>query len=118
VYSWIWRHLPFGRPGKIIGSLALTAAIGALLWYVVFPQAEQLLPFYDVQVTDQGGGGQGAVAPTAGSPAASTSPGARPGASAGSPSLGEHDIPYPTTRNNSAPATKSASASASASPSR
>ena len=50
---------PFGLPGKLTGSLVLVAAIGALLWYVVFPWAEPLLPFDDVQVgtgTEQGGG--------------------------------------------------------------
>ena len=51
MYAWIWRKLPFGVPGKIVGSLALIAATGALLWYVVFPWAEPLLPFDDLQVT-------------------------------------------------------------------
>jgi hypothetical protein len=55
VYSWIWRHLPFGLRGKIAGSLALAAAAGALLWYVAFPWAEPLLPFDDVQVTQDSG---------------------------------------------------------------
>ncbi len=54
MYAWIWRHLPFGLPGKIGGSLALLAATGALLWYVVFPWAEPLMPFDDVQVTQDG----------------------------------------------------------------
>jgi hypothetical protein len=51
MYAWIWQHLPFGRPGKIIGSVILIAATVAILWYVVFPAAEPLLPFDDVQVT-------------------------------------------------------------------
>jgi hypothetical protein len=51
VYAWIWRHLPFGRPGTIIGSVILVAAAVAILWYWVFPAAEPLLPFDDVQVT-------------------------------------------------------------------
>src|SRR3954447_19867421 len=57
MYAWIWRKLPFGVWGKLIGSLGLLAATGALLWYVVFPWATPLLPFDDVQVgadTQQG----------------------------------------------------------------
>jgi hypothetical protein len=59
MYAWIWRKLPFGLPGKITGSLVLLAAVGSLLWYVVFPWATPLLPFDDVQVgtgveTEQG----------------------------------------------------------------
>jgi cytoskeletal protein RodZ len=57
MYAWIWRKLPFGTWGKLTGSLALVAATGALLWYVIFPWATPLLPFDDVQVgsgTEQG----------------------------------------------------------------
>ena len=50
MYAWIWRHLPFGVPGKLAGSLLLLSLVGALLWYVVFPWATPLLPFDDVQV--------------------------------------------------------------------
>jgi hypothetical protein len=51
MYPWIWQHLPFGRWGRIIGSLVLVSATVAMLWYVVFPWAEPLvLPFDDVQV--------------------------------------------------------------------
>lgn len=55
MYAWIWRRLPFGLPGKIIGSVLLAAAFTALLWYVVFPWVEPLLPFDDAQVADVGG---------------------------------------------------------------
>ncbi|MBM0229867.1 MULTISPECIES: hypothetical protein [Micromonospora] len=55
MYAWIWRKLPFGTAGKLIGSLLLTAATVALLWFVVFPWAEPLLPFDDVQVTQDSG---------------------------------------------------------------
>jgi hypothetical protein len=61
MYGWIWRKLPFGLPGKIIGSLVLAVAVGALFWYVVFPWATPLLPFDDVQVgtgTEQTGPAQ------------------------------------------------------------
>ena len=57
MYAWIWRRLPFGFWGKLTGSFALAAATGALLWYVIFPWAQPLLPFDDVQVgsgTQQG----------------------------------------------------------------
>lgn len=54
MYAWIWRHLPFGLAGKLIGSLLLASAALALLWFVVFPWAEPLLPFDDVQVTQDG----------------------------------------------------------------
>ncbi|MET8301171.1 hypothetical protein ACFYON_17645 [Micromonospora sp. NPDC005686] len=55
MYAWIWRKLPFGLPGKLIGSLLLATATVALLWLVVFPWAEPLLPFDDVQVTQDSG---------------------------------------------------------------
>ncbi|NMO56766.1 hypothetical protein HH310_37035 [Actinoplanes sp. TBRC 11911] len=54
MYAWIWRKLPFGVWGKLAGSLGLAVATIALLWYVVFPAATPLLPFDDVQVTDNG----------------------------------------------------------------
>jgi hypothetical protein len=50
VYSWIWRRLPGGLPGRLILSLLLIAAVVALLWFVIFPWAEPLLPFNDVTV--------------------------------------------------------------------
>ena len=83
MYAWIWRHLPFGRPGKIIGSLLLTGLAVALLWYVVFPWAEPLLPFDDVQVTDSGGDPGGAGVPE--------------------PPGDEQDLPYGTGSNNPVP---------------
>jgi hypothetical protein len=52
MYAWIWRKLPFGLPGKLIGSALLIAVVVAILWFWVFPAAEPLLPFDDVQVTD------------------------------------------------------------------
>jgi hypothetical protein len=51
MYGWIWRHLPFGLPGKLIGSVLLIAIAIGTLWYWVFPAVEPLLPFDDVQVT-------------------------------------------------------------------
>ena len=98
MYSWIWRRLPFGLPGRLIGSLLLVTALSALLWFVVFPWAEPLLPFDDVQVTQEGGvpgepgvgGDDSAVVPD-------VTPGPRESG------LGEHDIPYSTESNNPHP---------------
>jgi len=52
MYLWIWQRLPFGLPGKVIGSFLLIAAVLAALWFWVFPAVEPLLPFDDVQITD------------------------------------------------------------------
>jgi hypothetical protein len=90
VYAWIWRRLPFGLPGKLVGSVLLAAAMGALLWFVVFPWAEPLLPFDDVQVTQDGSvpddPGIGPVSP-----------------GSSQPSVDEHDIPYSTVRPTATP---------------
>jgi hypothetical protein len=51
MYSWIWRHFPFGLAGRIAGSLLLVAGIAALFWYSIFPNIEQYMPFTDGQVT-------------------------------------------------------------------
>jgi hypothetical protein len=48
VYSWIWRKLPGGLPGKLIGSVALTVGTVALLWFVVFPAVRPLMPWSNV----------------------------------------------------------------------
>ncbi|MFF0654804.1 hypothetical protein [Micromonospora tulbaghiae] len=87
MYSWIWRKLPFGLPGKLFGSLVLATATVALLWFVVFPWAEPLLPFDDVQVTQDSGvpGDDGITEPT------------------GLP--GEEELPYSTETNNAPPST-------------
>jgi hypothetical protein len=87
VYAWIWRKLPFGVPGKIIGSLMLVAAVMAALWFWGFPAAEPLLPFDDVNVTDQRG------------------PGGGPGPAGVDPSdtFAPDDIPYSTEENQPPP---------------
>ncbi|MFI7512953.1 hypothetical protein ACIBVK_05585 [Micromonospora echinofusca] len=91
MYGWIWRKLPFGLPGKLVGSLLIASAMVALLWYVVFPWAEPLLPFDDVQVTQDSGDPGGDVVP-----------GGREGD--GAPTGDEHDLPYDTEQNNTPPA--------------
>jgi hypothetical protein len=56
VYSWIWRRLPGGLPGKLAGSLLLITAAVLLLFFVVFPAVEPLLPFGDVTVEQDSAG--------------------------------------------------------------
>ncbi|MGC5331719.1 hypothetical protein [Micromonospora sp. DT62] len=89
MYGWMWRKLPFGLPGKLVGSLLITSAMVALLWYVVFPWAEPLLPFDDVQVTQD-----------AGDPGGDSVPG---GGESDAPPGDEHELPYDTDQNNTPP---------------
>ncbi len=55
MYGWIWRSLPGGLPGKLVGCLLLLLAALALLFLVVFPAVEPLLPLGDVTVEGSGG---------------------------------------------------------------
>jgi hypothetical protein len=57
MYAWIWRSLPFGIWGKLLGVTLLIAGFGLLFWYVIFPAVDPLLPFNDVQVTPPSTGG-------------------------------------------------------------
>lgn len=50
MYTWIWRKLPGGLPGKVAGSLLLVTIAVALLLFVVFPWLEPRLPLNDVTV--------------------------------------------------------------------
>ena len=50
MYVWIWRTLPGGLGGKLLGSLVLLVGVLALLFFLVFPWAEKRLPFNDVSV--------------------------------------------------------------------
>ncbi len=50
MYGWIWRTLPGGRPAKTAGALVLFGLVVVLLFFVVFPAVEPLLPFSDVTV--------------------------------------------------------------------
>ncbi|MBT8224956.1 MAG: hypothetical protein HKP61_11605 [Dactylosporangium sp.] len=54
MYAWIWRNLPFGLRGKIAGSMLIVISIGALLWFVVFPIIEPIMPFNNGQLDDGG----------------------------------------------------------------
>lgn len=53
MYVWIWRHLPGGIAGKLLGTLVLLAGALALLFFVVFPWAEPRLPFNQVTVPQE-----------------------------------------------------------------
>jgi hypothetical protein len=68
MYGWIWRKLPFGRPGKLIGSIVLAAGAAALLWFLVFPAVDPYLPYNYGQVTGPTGTNQDNVVPTSPSP--------------------------------------------------
>ena len=50
MYTWIWRHLPGGLPGRLAGSFVLLLGALALLFFVIFPWAEPRLPFNNVTV--------------------------------------------------------------------
>ena len=50
MYGWIWRTLPGGLAGKLLGCAVLLALVVLLLFFVVFPAVEPLLPFGDVTV--------------------------------------------------------------------
>jgi hypothetical protein len=65
MYAWIWRHLPFGLAGKIVGSLLLAAAFGALLWFQIFPMVEEYLPVNDGQITQSDDPSGDLVSPSA-----------------------------------------------------
>ncbi|MFV2104572.1 hypothetical protein [Micromonospora sp. LOL_024] len=96
MYAWIWRKLPFGLPGKLGGSLLLATTALALLWYVVFPWAEPLLPFDDVQVTQEDSGVPGA-------PGGDIIPDDDGPAGDAPADDNDHDLPYDTDQNNTPP---------------
>jgi len=50
MYSFIWRRLPGGIPGKLLGCAVLLFAVLALLFLVIFPWAGPKLPFNHVTV--------------------------------------------------------------------
>jgi len=50
MYGWVWRTLPGGIPGKLLGCLVLLFATLVLLFLVVFPWAGPKLPFNHVTV--------------------------------------------------------------------
>ncbi len=56
MYGWIWRTLPGGTPAKVLGCAVLFALGVLVLFVVVFPAVEPLLPFGDVTVGEGTGG--------------------------------------------------------------
>lgn len=53
MYSLIWRMIPGGIPGKLLGCLVLAFAVVVLLFLVIFPWAGPKLPFNHVTVDGQ-----------------------------------------------------------------
>ena len=70
MYVWIWRHLPGGTPGKLIGSLVLFLGACALMLFVVFPKVSPKLPFNHVTIDT--------TTHSSSSPSPSPSPSAKP----------------------------------------
>jgi len=50
MYTWIWRRLPGGLPGKLFGCAVLLVAAVLVLFMVVFPWVSPKLPFNHVTV--------------------------------------------------------------------
>jgi len=50
LYSWIWRHLPGPTAARILQVVILFLAVTALLFFVIFPWIEPVLPFDKVEV--------------------------------------------------------------------
>ncbi|WP_181449359.1 hypothetical protein [Nonomuraea aridisoli] len=48
MYLWIWRKLPGRPPTRILTAAVLVAAVGAVLWYVVFPLLEPAVTLDEV----------------------------------------------------------------------
>ncbi|WP_424535219.1 hypothetical protein ACOZ38_34440 [Sphaerisporangium viridialbum] len=53
IFPWIWARLPGGRLGKALSLAVLIGALVLLLWFVLFPLVDALLPFDDVTVDGQ-----------------------------------------------------------------
>ena len=60
MYGWIWRHLPGPLPVRALLTLVLLAAAVAVLFLVVFPWVDPLLPFNQVTVDGSSAGPVGA----------------------------------------------------------
>ncbi|MCW2667658.1 MAG: hypothetical protein JWN57_2620 [Frankiales bacterium] len=53
MYGGIWRALPGPLALRVLIALLLLLAVLALLFLVVFPRVEELLPYSDVTVTGE-----------------------------------------------------------------
>lgn len=51
MYGWLWRHLPGPFVARLAAAAALLVGVVALLFFVVFPAVDPLLPFNHVTVT-------------------------------------------------------------------
>ncbi len=45
MYGWIWRRLPGPVGLRLVEAMVLFLAVVALLFFVVFPWVEPILPF-------------------------------------------------------------------------
>ncbi|MHB8452435.1 MAG: hypothetical protein ACYDAQ_18580 [Mycobacteriales bacterium] len=63
MYAWLWRHLPGPFAARLGVAAVLLVGVVALLFFVVFPVVDPLLPFNHVTVN---------------SPSAPPTPGAAP----------------------------------------
>jgi hypothetical protein len=48
MYGWIWRHLPGPVAVRVTLAVVLVCGVIALLFFVLFPILDPLLPFNDV----------------------------------------------------------------------
>ena len=48
MYGWIWRHLPGPLAVRLLLAVVLACGVVALLFFVVFPWVDPLLPFNNV----------------------------------------------------------------------
>ncbi len=54
MYGWLWRSLPGPTAVRLLLALVLLVAVVALLFGLVFPAVEPLLPLGDVTVDRTG----------------------------------------------------------------
>lgn len=55
MYLWLWRSLPGGTATRTVLCLLLFAVAVVVLFTLVFPHTESLLPFGDVTVNGRTG---------------------------------------------------------------
>ncbi len=48
MYGWIWRHLPGPFAVRLVLAVLAVCAVVALLFFVIFPAVDPLLPFNNV----------------------------------------------------------------------
>jgi hypothetical protein len=48
MYAFLWRRLPGPLPLRLALVLALLAVLAFVLWHLVFPMVDELLPAADV----------------------------------------------------------------------